>query len=1598
MSLITPAAAPSGPMAIKVPPESGGFTNPFRSRFEQISMHISTIGIPNPAAQPSAMHHSASSSTLTLNGSLPALAKDKDDASMLSLQSQQHATLSFEGLLDSFLALVMDCKAASNQNEHVVGFLSKYDKLATRLQSLRVNTQDFEVVKTLATGAVGKVCLVIGRSDKQVYAMKVLKKTDLLTRREAAFFMEERNALVFGHQSQWITTLYAAFQDEENLYLVMEYASGGSLRALMNNRETPMSEEDARFYVAEMLLALDELHRLNFIHRDVKPENCLIVSSGHLKLADFGSCIRIGDANKVTSHETVGTPDYISPEILRAHEGKVNYSKEVDMWSLGIITYELLFDEVPFYAESLTGTYGKIMEHEVRDLLSLNLKCSQKTFAFPDDIEISADAASLIGSLVCRQDKRLGRNNANEIKNHAWFKDFPWDNVNGATPPFIPELSGPDDTRYFDDEENESKKVARKTLPRTKEFTGQNLPFIGYTYVHNATPTVMWPFQRAIPVSRSGGNLAAFASGAPASGAVNGEGSTEAEKRRRAEERIAVLEQQRIKDQQAHDELQSIITRLERDRSKLEGELRSVQTASSDHGRDKEELESRLTTLRRRLDSEAQASRARIDSLQEEHESLTQEIKTLQAEVEKAKERELGSGARDETRALEKAETEKTIAKLNARLLEATMQMNEALVKAEESTRTSSRDAQRRVELQQELQQLLQKNDDLVVDNQTLRKSLHLEAAKLEKAVISAMELEKSKTLIHVDLLSARRQIDELKSEKASIEKALSDRKESTGAALADATELRNQIASINAQRASDADALSRLSKEKAMLELELAQALASLQSKSEGDQGLAAKNAGLEAKIKTQSDRIAFLEECRDRANEQQSKTEKDLRETKSLLVVNSQRHQELEDKVNSLERDKSHLKSELQASSQKQAADVTARKDLQVKIADLERSLAEERRSRLHLDSDQQRVTASMDELKDEIGRLQSRMLAMRTEQSKLVDEHEKALAKVNDSLLSMSEKWKAEQRQKLELGVENLRLKEEVATRGYLGDDDPRILELEKLLEDAEAQNRELNAHRGIELSRSMSLQYRVEELEALAQLLRDQIDDNKAKQTRSLDSLRPDSKSLASEASDRTKSKMRLFFKGQQQKAEQEKAMQRIHEAEEDVKRDQRHARRISGGSSASFMSSFTKLSDPAINFEFDLLTGLRGHLKVPKGGKVKKGWKIRYAVVREFKLFMYDKESHMESQEGTMIADLRADLFVAKSVAQNELIHASAKDIDCVFKIQCTQGASLHDASASMNSVELSRRIVMLKTEIEREEKMQVATERMLTVSTDSQKYAVIAQLEVSVKRIGKLRSELDGLLTQLNQKSTSDKDSVEIQSLDELSAEVLEEETSQCKKNLESQLADELIKYNNLLKLTGGSATSSNAYLDKKSTKTNPQMQPNQKEIELEIQSIEGTMHRLKEDIAVLDSDDKVKVEQMVRRLCDRNPNGHSFRNRQYYKPMDCAYCFEALWGHRSLECAIERARWVAGLEFFRKEAEKVFGQPISPHYQGPPLPTAPVQAQAQPGSSKFISLMSLGRTNSLSMLTRNSSREELDKGGDVGKANNRKSLPYPKK
>uniref|UniRef100_A0A8C1QES8 non-specific serine/threonine protein kinase n=1 Tax=Cyprinus carpio TaxID=7962 RepID=A0A8C1QES8_CYPCA len=348
------------------------------------------------------------------------------------------------------------------KNKSIDNFLNRCNKI----RKLRMRAEDYEVVKVIGRGAFGEVQLVRHKGTRKVYAMKLLSKFEMIKRSDSAFFWEERDIMAFAN-SNWVVQLFYAFQDDRYLYMVMEYMPGGDLVNLMSNYDVP--EKWARFYTAEVVLALDCIHSMGFIHRDVKPDNMLLDKAGHLKLADFGTCMKMNKDGMVRCDTAVGTPDYISPEVLKSQGGDGYYGRECDWWSVGVFLYEMLVGDTPFYADSLVGTYSKIMNHK-------------NALTFPDDSDISKDAKSLICAFLTDREVRLGRNGVDEIKRHSFFKNdqWSWENMRETAAPVVPELSSDVDTSNFDDIEED--RGEEETFPIPKAFVGNQLPFVGFTY------------------------------------------------------------------------------------------------------------------------------------------------------------------------------------------------------------------------------------------------------------------------------------------------------------------------------------------------------------------------------------------------------------------------------------------------------------------------------------------------------------------------------------------------------------------------------------------------------------------------------------------------------------------------------------------------------------------------------------------------------------------------------------------------------------------------------------------------------------------------------------------------------------------------------------------------------------------------------------------------------------------------------------------------------------------------------------------------------------------------------------------------------------
>uniref|UniRef100_A0A669F0M7 Rho-associated protein kinase 1 n=1 Tax=Oreochromis niloticus TaxID=8128 RepID=A0A669F0M7_ORENI len=357
---------------------------------------------------------------------------------------------------DGLDALVYDLDfPALRKNKSIDNFLNRCNKI----RDLRMKAVDYEVVKVIGRGAFGEVQLVRHKATSKVYAMKLLSKFEMIKRSDSAFFWEERDIMAFANSS-WVVQLFFAFQDDRYLYMVMEYMPGGDLVNLMSNYDVP--EKWARFYTAEVVLALDGIHSMGFIHRDVKPDNMLLDKAGHLKLADFGTCMKMNKDGMVRCDTAVGTPDYISPEVLKSPRRRWLLWQRV----------RLVVSDTPFYADSLVGTYSKIMNHK-------------NALTFPDDSDISNDAKNLICAFLTDREVRLGRNGVDEIKRHPFFKNdqWTWENIRETAAPVVPELSSDTDTSNFDDIEED--RGEEETFPIPKAFVGNQLPFVGFTYYSN---------------------------------------------------------------------------------------------------------------------------------------------------------------------------------------------------------------------------------------------------------------------------------------------------------------------------------------------------------------------------------------------------------------------------------------------------------------------------------------------------------------------------------------------------------------------------------------------------------------------------------------------------------------------------------------------------------------------------------------------------------------------------------------------------------------------------------------------------------------------------------------------------------------------------------------------------------------------------------------------------------------------------------------------------------------------------------------------------------------------------------------------------------
>lgn len=347
------------------------------------------------------------------------------------------------------------------------------------IQKRHYGPDDFDIIKMLGKGTFGEVFQVRKKDNNRIYAMKVLDKKYIAKKKEIAHTFGERNILIAA-KSPFIVPLKFTFQTPNDLYFIFDYMAGGELFFHLQN-ERKFGEDRTKFYIAELVCALEHLHDQGIIYRDLKPENILLDANGHIALCDFGLSklsLHNDDEDEETAAKTFcGTTEYLAPEVLLNENG---YNKMVDFWSLGVLIFEMCCGWSPFYADSVQQMYKNIAYGKVK---------------FPKDALSPAGRSFVKGLLNRNPNHRLGsKGDAKELKAHPFFDDIDWELLvqKRIPPPFRPHVTGELDTSNFDPEFTQNVGAHllgqrnQNRLVSTPLSPGLQANFNGFTYVDPA--------------------------------------------------------------------------------------------------------------------------------------------------------------------------------------------------------------------------------------------------------------------------------------------------------------------------------------------------------------------------------------------------------------------------------------------------------------------------------------------------------------------------------------------------------------------------------------------------------------------------------------------------------------------------------------------------------------------------------------------------------------------------------------------------------------------------------------------------------------------------------------------------------------------------------------------------------------------------------------------------------------------------------------------------------------------------------------------------------------------------------------------------------
>ncbi|XP_051730153.1 serine/threonine-protein kinase MRCK beta isoform X8 [Ctenopharyngodon idella] len=1161
---------------------------------------------------------------------------------LLDGHQKNEKSLSVETLLDILICLYNECSNSPLKREkHVTDFLEWVKPFTTTVKEMRLHRDDFEMLKVIGRGAFGEVAVVKMKHTERVYAMKILNKWEMLKRAETACFREERNVLVNG-DCQWITTLHYAFQDDNYLYLVMDYYVGGDLLTLLSKFEDRLPEEMSKFYVAEMVLAIHSIHQQRYVHRDIKPDNVLLDMNGHIRLADFGSCLKMMQDGTVQSSVAVGTPDYISPEILQAMEdGMGKYGPECDWWSLGVCMYEMLYGETPFYAESLVETYGKIMNHEER-------------FQFPSHItDVSEEAKDLIQRLICSRERRLGQQGIEEFKKHPFFSGIDWDNIRNTEAPYIPDVSSPSDTSNFDVDDDVLKNPDIAPPVSHTGFTGQHLPFVGFTYTTDSCFSDRGSVRRV-----------ALMDGGAGEDLPDGGLQVEA-----FEKRIRCLEQEKQelnrKLQESTQAVQSLhgsgrgAGTLGRDKEikKLNEEIDRLKKKLADSDRLEHQLEEAVT-----LRQDFESSSTKLKALDKQVRALKQEKEDIHKQLVESLDR-----LKSQTKELKDAHQQRKLA------MQEFSELNERMAELRSQKQRLSRQLR---DKEEEMEVVMQKIDAMRQDIRKTEKARKELESQLEDARAEASKERKLREHSEVYSKQLESELETLKV------------KQGTGRSSSLGSETQQELTKVK----------SELDKKVLFYEEELVRRDASHSSElknlrkelhdSEGQQlSLHKELMVLKDKLeKAKRERQTEMDEAMGALKEKYERERNLLSDENRKLTAETDRLCTFVDKLTAQNR---QLEDELQ--------DLASKKESvahwEAQIAEIIQWVSDEKDARGYLQALASKMT-------EELETLRSSSLGSRT----------------------LDPLWKVRRSQKLDMSARlelQSALEAEIRAKQLVQDELRKVkaanISFESKVKDTEAKNRELeeqleNMKKEMEESRSRTdkglklpdFQDSIFEYFNTSPLAHDltfrtsSVGDMDA--TPQKTDIPSSSPSVVSEQDEPVKSQ-----------ATTPAAPSPMYQPTLSAPKPKAHQLSIKTFSSPTQCTHCTSLmvgqirqgyacevcsfichvscKDNApqvcpippeqakrplgIDVQRGIGTAYKGFVRIPKPTGVKKGWQRAYAVVCDCKLFLYEVPEGKSTQPVVMasqVLDLRDEEFSVSSVLASDVIHASRKDIPCIFRV------------------------------------------------------------------------------------------------------------------------------------------------------------------------------------------------------------------------------------------------------------------------------------------------------------------------------------------